>query len=173
LIQNIRVFAHDDTRQPDVPVRPNDAIHNVFSMIGSQLEVHGIKVHKDLLPNLPTLRINLSRLEQVIMNLVVNARQALDECNHDHKQIWIRSYATSGDLIHIEIEDNATGIPDNMKVKIFDPFFTTKEVGQGTGLGLTISNSIISDLNGSIEVFNNDKGGAIFTVVIPSIGGNR
>ncbi|MFH1930971.1 MAG: ATP-binding protein [Pseudomonadota bacterium] len=172
LIQNIRVFAHDDTKQPDVLVRPNDAIHNVFSMIGSQLEVHGIKVHKDLSPNLPTLRMNLSRLEQVIMNLVVNARQALDECNHDHKQIWIRSYATSRDLIHIEVEDNATGIPDDMKVKIFDPFFTTKEVGQGTGLGLTISNSIISDLNGSIEVFNNDKGGAIFTVVIPSMRGD-
>lgn len=173
LIQNIRVFACNDRKQPDIPIRINEAIHNVFSMIGRQLEVHGVKVHKDLSPNIPTLRMNLSRLEQVIMNLVVNARQALDECNHDHKQIWIRTYTSNKDLIHIEVEDNATGIPDDMKVKIFDPFFTTKEVGQGTGLGLTISNSIISDLNGSIEVLNNDKGGAIFTVIIPAIGGNR
>jgi len=173
VIRNIRIFARDDTRQDDVLVRPNDAIHNVFSMIGSQLEVHNIRVHKHLSPNLPSLKTNLSRLEQVIMNLIVNARQAFEEQSHKSKQIWIRSFATNKDLIHIEVEDNASGIPDELMVKIFDPFFTTKEVGQGTGLGLTISNSIISDLSGSIEIYNNERGGATFTVVIPSIGVNR
>jgi len=88
VIQNIRFFARDDVKQDNVLVRPNDAIYNVFSMIGSQLEVHGIKVHKDLSPNLPVLKTTLSRLEQVIMNLIVNSRQALDTCGHDQKEIW-------------------------------------------------------------------------------------
>ena len=170
VIQNIRFFARDDVKQSDTLVRPNDAIHNVFSMIGSQLEVHGIKVHQNLSPNLPVLRTTLSRLEQIVMNLIVNARQALDTCSHGRKQIWISTYATNNDMVCLEVEDNATGIPEDLMVKIFDPFFTTKEVGQGTGLGLTISSSIISDLNGSIDVYNNDKGGATFTVVIPAIG---
>jgi len=72
-------------------------------------------------------------------------------------------------MMCLEVEDNATGIPEDFMVKIFDPFFTTKEVGQGTGLGLTISSSIISDLNGSIDVHNNEKGGATFTIVIPGM----
>jgi len=68
----------------------------------------------------------------------------------------------------MEVGDNATGIPQDLKFKIFDPFFTTKEVGDGTGLGLSISQSIIAELNGRIEIFNNKEGGATFMVNIPA-----
>jgi histidine kinase len=168
VIQNIRIYGREDRPQDQILVRPNDAIHNVLLMIGRQLEIAHIKLHKDFSPALPLIRTTLSRLEQVILNLVVNAQQAFENCGHKNRQIWIRSYSTDGEIIHIEIEDNAVGVPEALKVKIFDPFFTTKGVGQGTGMGLAISNSIVSELNGTIEVYNNDKGGATFAVVIPS-----
>ncbi len=170
VIQNIRDFAREDRRKNQEDVNPNEAVKNVFSMIGRQLEVHGIHVKKFLAPNLPPIKANLNRLEQVIMNLVVNARQALDECQNDHKQLWLRTGRENG-LVIVEVGDNAIGIPTDIISKIFDPFFTTKEVGKGTGLGLTISQSIMAEFNGRIDAFNNEKGGATFIVTAPACGG--
>jgi len=167
VIRNIRNFAREDRMPPSLDVQVNRAIENVFSMIGRQLEVHGIQVRKKLKTGLPSLRAHPNRLEQVIMNLVVNARQALDECPHDNKELWVRTDVTNGAVL-IEAGDNATGIPDDQKGKIFDPFFTTKEAGKGTGLGLTITQSIVEEFNGQIETFNHEKGGATFVVTFPA-----
>lgn len=170
VIQNIRNFSREDRDQPLNEVHVNEAIVNVFSMIGRQLEAHNIVVHKDLGSDISNIRSHINRLEQVIMNLVVNARQALDSSDHSQKRIWIKTGSKDG-MVFIEVGDNATGIPEGLMAKIFDPFFTTKEVGQGTGLGLTISQSIISEFKGQLEVFNNKNGGATFIVTLPSIGG--
>lgn len=167
VIHNIRNFAREDRMPASLDVHANQAIENVFSMIGRQLEAHGIQVHKALKEHLPSLRANLNRLEQVIMNLVVNARQALDDCTHDDKELWVRTDVTNG-AVRIEVGDNATGISDEQKRKIFDPFFTTKEAGKGTGLGLTITQSIVKEFDGHIEMFNNEKGGATFLVTFPA-----
>lgn len=166
VIRNIREFAREDKYQADEEVDPNIAVEGVFSMIGRQLEAHGIKVEKKLDPSVPPVRGRLSRLEQVVMNLVVNARQALDDCGHDDREIWVKTLAENGS-VYIEVGDNATGIPPSIFSKIFDPFFTTKEVGKGTGLGLTISQSIVAEMGGRIEAFNNEKGGATFIVILP------
>jgi histidine kinase len=139
-------------------------------MIGRQLEAHGITVRKDLGARLSPIKGNLNRLEQVIMNLIVNARQALDQSSGQEKNLWVRTSEENGS-VRIEVRDNALGIPENLLVKIFDPFFTTKEVGKGTGLGLSISQSIISELRGRIEARNNPSGGATFLVVVPASGG--
>lgn len=167
VIQNIRNFAREDRLQASWDVNANEAIENVFSMIGRQLETHGIQVHKTLDADLPPIKANLNRLEQVIMNLIVNARQALEECSHGQKELWVRTGVANG-AVFMQVGDNATGIPQDLKFKIFDPFFTTKEVGDGTGLGLSISQSIIAELNGRIEIFNNKEGGATFMVNIPA-----
>lgn len=170
VIRNIRDFARDDRGQADGDVNLNEAVENVFSMIGSQLEAHGIQAQKDLAARLPPIKANLNRLEQVIMNLVVNARQALDECSNHRKELWVRTGVNNGQVF-VEMGDNATGIPDGLISKIFDPFFTTKEVGKGTGLGLTISQSIVAEFKGTIEVFNNEREGATFVVSAPADGG--
>jgi C4-dicarboxylate-specific signal transduction histidine kinase len=169
VIRNIRDFAREDRGQSEEEVDPNAAVENVFSMIGRQLEAHGIQVRKDLALRPPSIRARLSRLEQVIMNLIVNARQALDECRHDGKELWVRTKAEDGWVV-IEVGDNAAGIPEGLMEKIFDPFFTTKEVGKGTGLGLTISQSIVAEMRGRIEAFNNERGGATFVVSAPASG---
>ena len=166
VIRNIRNFAREDRMPPSLDVHTNQAIENVFSMIGRQLEAHGIQVYKELGAKLPPLHGQPNRLEQVIMNLVVNARQALDECAHDYKELWVRT-GLRDKSVFIEVGDNATGIPEGRKRKIFDPFFTTKEAGMGTGLGLTITQSIIKEFEGRIETFNNEKGGATFVVTVP------
>lgn len=169
VIRNIRDFAREDRGQPEEEVDPNRAVEGVFSMIGRQLEAHGISVIKRLDRSVPPVRARLSRLEQVVMNLIVNARQALDDCGHEDRELWVRTGVNDG-CVCIEVGDNATGVPPGLMSKIFDPFFTTKEVGKGTGLGLTISQSIVAEMGGRIEVFNNDRGGATFIVRLPIRG---
>jgi len=163
VIQNIRNFAREDRVEVRDDINPNEAVKNVFSMIGRQLEAHGIQVRKDLSSILPPLKTSRNRLEQVIMNLIVNAQQALDGCQHGQKQLWVRTGVNNG-MVSIEVGDNATGIPKEHMMKLFDPFFTTKEVGKGTGLGLSISQSIVTEFGGRIEVLNNDQGGATFVI---------
>lgn len=170
VIKNVRNFSREDkTSAPCCNVNVNEAIENVFSMIGRQIEDHDILVEKKLATMPPPLQANLKRLEQVIMNLIVNSRQALDECCHDNKRIWVRTGVKHGCLF-IEVSDNATGIPDDLMLKIFDPFFTTKETGKGTGLGLSITKSILAEFKGQIEILNNEKGGATFVVTFPICG---
>jgi PAS domain S-box-containing protein len=169
VIKNIRNFAREDREQTLGDVDINNAIKNVFSMIGRQFEAHGIIVHKELDGNIPTVKAHSNRLEQVIMNLLVNARQALDGCNRKHKEFWVKT-GMNDNTVYIEVIDNATGIENPLIDKIFDPFYTTKDVGQGTGLGLTISKSIIREFGGTIEVSNNEKGGASFFITIPFNG---
>lgn len=170
VIHNIRNFARDDRDATFTDVYVNTAVENVFSMIGRQLEAHDIKVKKKLKQNLSPIKANLNRLEQVIMNLLVNSRQALDSCRKKDKSLWVKTGTRKGSIF-IEVGDNAAGIPLDLMGKIFDPFFTTKEAGQGTGLGLTISQSIVTEFRGQLSVFNNDRGGATFIVMAPAGGG--
>lgn len=169
VIRNIRDFAREDRVQSEDEVNPNQAVEGVFSMIGRQLEAHGIKVQKLLQDALPTVKGRLSRLEQVVMNMIVNARQALDECGKEERELWVQTYQSDG-CICIQVGDNATGVDPGIMSRIFDPFFTTKEVGKGTGLGLTISQSIVAEMGGCVEVFNNEQGGATFLVKLPLKG---
>jgi len=165
VIHSIRNFAREDRGKFD-NIDPNDAIKNVFSMIGKQFEAHGIHIEMDLEAHLLPFRGNLNALEQVIMNLVVNARQALEGHRQFNKKLWIKS-GTRFNQFFIEVGDNACGIPDERRINVFDPFYTTKEPGKGTGLGLSISQSIVTEFKGTIKVYNNDQGGATFFITAP------
>jgi PAS domain S-box-containing protein len=167
IIQNVRNFSSKDHGQITDYIQINNAVENVFCMIGRQIEAHGIRLHKNLNQNLPSIRMNQNRLEQVILNLVVNARQALDQCQKREKNLFIGT-GTTLERVFIEVTDNGVGIPEDLKQKIFEPFFTTKEVDEGTGLGLSIVQSIMEEYGGSVEVVNNEMGGATFTVFGPA-----
>lgn len=166
VIQTIRNFSRDDVSQEFIDVSINKAVENVFSMIGRQLAAHNITVVKHLDDKLPSIKAPENRLEQVVTNLLINARQAFDSCSHEDWQIWITTGINEATAF-LEIRDNATGIPEQLLKKIFYPFFTTKQVGQGTGLGLSICQSIVASMNGKLEVLNNHMGGATFVVLIP------
>lgn len=166
VIHNIRDFARDDQIESMEEININVAVENVFSMIGRQLEARGIMVKKILAEEGVRVEVNLHRMEQVIMNLLVNARQALEGSPVSNRRIWVRTRQSNG-LAYLEVADNATGVSLEIKHKIFDPFVTTKEVGQGTGLGLSICKSILTEFKGDIDFYNNQLGGATFTITIP------
>lgn len=166
VIQNVRNFARDDTERDDEQVDLNQSIRNVFAMIGQQLSAHLIRVDCNLEEALPLIRTQQNRFEQVVMNLVVNAQQALDSIGKKEKRLWVKTGYRFGQVF-LEVGDNAYGISKKHKKQIFDPFFTTKDVGQGTGLGLAISQTIVLDLGGEINAYNNTKGGATFFMTLP------
>jgi len=170
VIQNIRDFAREDQHATRASVDVNEAVNNIFAMIGRQLEARNIQVEKEFLNDPPPVSANLHQLEQVIMNLIVNARQALESSDKKKKELRVWT-GRRDETIMIGVEDNAVGIPAEISARVFDPFFTTKPVGQGTGLGLSISRSILADLGGRVEFENNSKGGATFVIHLPIPGG--
>jgi histidine kinase len=163
-----------------VAVQINDIINRAFEIFSQQLKVRGIHVHWDLSADLPPIEADPSCLEQVFINLLVNARDAIESAweavpqqplagraEQPIKQIIIRTRCQDGQVI-AAVEDNGGGIPEGIRDKIFEPFFTTKEVGKGTGLGLSISYGIVKDCRGSIRAESLADGGARFTITFPA-----
>ena len=129
-------------------VQINDVLHSAFEIFSQQLKVRGIEMLWDLCADLPKIQADPQRLEQVFINLLINARDAIEEKwswqgrNDLPDGIRIRT-ALCDQQVACRICDTGLGVPPNLRKKIFEPFFTTKEVGKGTGLGLSISYGII------------------------------
>uniref|UniRef100_A0A7C1FD31 histidine kinase n=1 Tax=Ammonifex degensii TaxID=42838 RepID=A0A7C1FD31_9THEO len=169
IIKHMRSFANigRDMGKPE-PVSLNDAVNGALGMLGRQLAVHGIVVRRMLAPGLPVVRGHTGRLEEIVVNLVVNAMQALDKVNRTEKEIVCRTWAEAGKVC-LAVEDNGTGIDAALKERIFEPFFTTKPPGEGIGLGLCIVQSIVTRYGGRVTATNNARGGATFTVELPAV----
>ena len=171
IIKHMRDFA----RQSEVvksKLDINDPIRDVFKILGQQLRVHQIEPDLDLDDTLPQVMADHNRLEQVFINFVTNAMDALDNKDKMMDQEWkrvlgIKSFSEGGQVI-VTVCDNGTGIPREMIDKIFDPFFTTKDIGKGTGLGMSISYGIVRDFGGAIEVKSEVGKGTTFTLRFPS-----
>jgi histidine kinase len=155
-----------------VKVQVNQVIERSFEIFSQQLKVRGIEVEWDLENHLPEITADPDRLEQVLINLLINARDAIMDRLEAHgqepaaKKIFLRS-RSKADKVIIEVCDTGVGIPAAIKEKIFEPFFTTKEVGKGTGLGLSISYGIISDFGGKISAAANQPQGSCFVITLP------
>jgi histidine kinase len=122
--------------------------------------------------DLPAVSADANRLEQVFINLLINARDAImdrgavESPETVEKKIALHT-GCDEKQVNVKVCDSGIGIPQPMREKIFEPFFTTKEVGKGTGLGLSISYGIIKDFGGSIKATANDSGGACFIIAFP------
>jgi|GEM_PF-3316040 len=172
IIKHIRLFTNAGQARALFPCNLNEAVHGAMGIVGSQMAAHDISVNMALAEELPQVRANSSRLEEVVINLLVNARQALDAVSYPQKEITCTTWFENGKAI-LEISDNATGVPDENKNKIFEPFFSTKKSEEGgMGLGLPLVQSIIASFKGQIDVRNNDKGGATFRVELPALESN-
>ncbi len=171
IISHMREFGRKSELKT-MPVQINDVINRGFEFFSQQLNVRNISVDWQLQEDLPLIIAESNRLEQVIINLLINARDAIEErwngkeVKNGDKTITIVTEST-GAVVIIKICDTGTGLPSNMSEKIFEPFFTTKDVGKGTGLGLSISYGIIQDYNGTIVAENRETGGACFTISFP------
>lgn len=172
IINHLREFG----RKPDFkqnPVDLNTVVGNVIQIIGQQLALINIHLHEELQAELPAILANGNRLEQVVFNLVANARDAIEQMSghtasaEDRgRDILVQTFSTREAVI-CRIIDTGIGIPADKREKIFEPFFTTKEVGKGMGLGLAISYGIVRDYGGSIAVRARPGGGTSFELKFP------
>jgi signal transduction histidine kinase len=115
---------------------------------------------------LPAIECSPSQLNQVFLNLITNAAQAIAGAGHESGRIYLHTQA-EGESIAIRILDTGAGMSEDVRARIFEPFFTTKPVGQGTGLGLSIVFRIIEDHGGRIEVRSTPGKGSAFTIRLP------
>ncbi|MCD4722324.1 MAG: PAS domain S-box protein [Desulfobacula sp.] len=172
VIKHVRDFARQSDRDLKKMVI-NDPINDVFKVLGHQLSVHSVKVEVDLDPEIPEIRAEHNRLEQVFINLVTNAIDSMDERAEKEegpieKILEIKTYAQKKWVI-TKVSDTGIGMTNEVKRKIFEPFFTTKETGKGTGLGTSISFGIIRDYGGTIDILSEYGKGATFIIKFPAI----
>jgi len=167
IIKHMRAFIHGSHLDHLTPCSINQAVEQSLILVGPQLTSHGILVTTQLRHDLPAVLGNSTQLEQIIINLLVNAMQSLVTTSKNDKQIIIITGLTKNQVF-LTISDNGTGISKELQNKIFDPFFTTKFAGEGTGLGLSIVHAIVTSYGGRIKV-QDDKssGGVSFLIEFP------
>jgi C4-dicarboxylate-specific signal transduction histidine kinase len=165
IIDHMRMFGRKAKENPE-PVDPREVVTNALSLVGEQLRLAGIEIVTELPQDYPSVLGHTIQMEQVVLNLLTNARDALAGRDGEAK-ITVRVFEDDKG-VHVTSEDTGGGIPDDVLPRIFEPFYTTKEMGKGTGLGLSVSYGIIRDMNGTIVAENID-GGARFTVTLPSV----
>ena len=166
IIKQMRAFASYRQSPLTTKCNLNDAVEKAHEVLLRQLTLKGIKITKNLAEPLPDTIGNVNIIEEVALNLIINAMQALEKTRKKDKEIICTTYS-EGNKIILEISDNATGINDEIKDKIFDPFFSTKTIDGGMGLGLALVQTILTSYDGKIEAANNSLGGATFTVGLP------
>ncbi|MCA1742507.1 MAG: PAS domain S-box protein [Desulfovibrionales bacterium] len=175
IINNLREFGRksDFTKEKtDI----NTPVHNVLSITGQQLKLQNISVKLNLMDDLPPIMAHKNRLEQVIFNLITNARDAIIQNREESKAVEpgeiIINTGVENDNVVLTISDTGTGMPESVREKIFDPFFTTKQTGMGMGLGLSISYGIIKDYEGEIDIQSTEGAGTTFKVYFPRAKGD-
>ena len=163
IISHLRTFGRTASvgREP-VPI--NQVIERSLALMQEQLRLRQIEVQLDLSPQNPIVTGSAIQLEQVFINLLTNARDAL--ADSPHKIIEISS-AVRAEGVDVTVSDTGPGIPKEFEQRIFDPFFTTKAVGKGTGLGLSITYGIVKDHGGAISVVRKPGRGATFLIQLP------
>jgi len=158
IVGNLLQFARRDKRDERMPARLHDIVADTLPLIQAVLRHDQIRMEVDLPDDLPCIPCRAQQIQQVLMNLVTNARDALNTRypTHDaNKLIRIAATTVTRDAatwVCVTVEDRGTGIPPDLHTRIFEPFFTTKPVGRGTGLGLSISYGIVKDHGGSLWV---------------------
>ncbi len=162
IVQNLLSFARQ--HKPErVAVQLNQILKDTLALRDYDLRLSNIRVHYDLAPDLPMTGADPHQLQQVFLNLVNNAVDAILE-HSSEGELWVSTRAKDDCLI-VEFKDSGPGVKDASRV--FDPFYTTKPVGKGTGLGLSICYGIVTEHGGSISVSNVQPSGACFTIELP------
>lgn len=148
-------------------IDPKAAVDQALDLVASQFKSIGIELERDYEAELPTMLLSQALLQQVVLNLVLNARDAI-EISGKGSKVTVR-LRRHGDHIVLVVEDDGPGIPQDLLERIFDPFFTTKPPGKGTGLGLSIVHRYVEEMGGRITVQSVEGAGTKFTVTLPIV----
>lgn len=164
IVRNLKTFSRgDESPQQAIDVIP--VIESAINMAKNEIR-HRARLIRSFRP-IPPIAGSEARLGQVVLNLLVNAAQAMADGSAADHEIQISTDTDASGHAVIEVRDNGPGIPQEIRSRIFDPFFTTKQVGGGTGLGLSICHSIIAGLGGEIVADGAPLGGCIMRIILP------
>nr|HEV7954744.1 ATP-binding protein [Candidatus Acidoferrales bacterium] len=166
IVKNLLLFARE-ARPERRSVNLNEIVERTLALRNYELRVENIELSQDLAPDLPSVVADPAQLQQVLLNLLVNAEQAIRQGSGEGS-IRVRTRKTQRGRVSFEILDSGPGIPQEIIPRIFDPFFSTKPSGAGTGLGLSITCGIVKEHGGEIFVQSQLGHGAKFTVELPA-----
>ncbi|MGH7393273.1 MAG: GAF domain-containing protein, partial [Candidatus Rokuibacteriota bacterium] len=165
IVRNLLYFARQ--RPPErAPVDINQVIEQTLALRLNQLTVSGITVERDFSATLPPVMADAQQLQQVFLNLLLNAEQAIAMLEEGGCIVFRTRVGGGGRTVLAEVDDNGPGIPSDVLPRVFEPFFTTKEVGSGTGLGLSVSYGIVEEHGGRLSV-DSRPGTTTFAVALP------
>lgn len=160
IVKNLKAFSHIDNAQWQY-ANLVEGLENTLKIAANQLK-YKVEIHRDYAADLPEVYCQPNQINQVFLNLLVNSAHAMDQKGHLYLKAWQQEQS-----VCIEVRDTGQGIaPEHMK-RLFEPFFTTKPVGSGTGLGLSLSYSIVKRHQGEISVQSEPGAGASFTIILP------
>ncbi|MBN1662207.1 MAG: cache domain-containing protein [Deltaproteobacteria bacterium] len=163
IVQNLLDFARTATGEM-LPLQINAIIHITLNLIKGQSMFHSIEIKTELADNLPDVIGDMSRLEEVFLNLFINAADAMDEKG----QLTITTKLNANNEVVILVSDTGTGIKKEDMPRIFEPFFTTKDPGKGTGLGLALAYGVIRNHKGTINIETEAGKGTTFIISLPT-----
>ena len=164
VIRKIRsLLKKEETRYE--PLSLNDVIEEILNVIRNDSALAAVTIEKDFDPSLPAIWGDRIQMQQVILNLVLNAAEAMREAGHDHRTLTVRTSKKDGRFAEVSIRDIGPGIGENNSSRLFEPFYTTKSGGMG--MGLAISKNIVKSHNGEIRAENNPDRGATFSFTVP------
>lgn len=164
IVKQVGSFGRDSEMDNYQKEDPNDIFNNVIAIVINQYIQDKVELRQVIPPSLPTLVCNKTQIEQVLINLLINAKDSVE--TSEKKVVFIKSHVQDHNLC-IQISDSGSGIDPNKINDIFTPFYTTKPLGKGTGLGLSISYSIVHQHKGEIKVTSEIGEGTVFTVILP------
>ncbi|EDM79124.1 sensor histidine kinase [Plesiocystis pacifica SIR-1] len=176
IVRNLLAFAREDQDAAFTEVTPKSVVDAPLSLIRALIRRDQIQIDLEIAEDLPKVRCRAQQIQQVVMNLVTNARDALNgrfTGFHDDKRMLISGepFTREGQpWLRLSVADSGGGVPQDVSLRIFDPFFTTKGRDRGTGLGLSVSHGIISDHGGELRLVNRPGEGATFIIELPIAG---
>jgi CheY-like chemotaxis protein len=171
IVTDLKNFARRPASTAMQPISVNEAVENAARLVSSTLSSAGVRIEKRLGEKLPAINGNLQNIEQVIINILVNAVQAID---HPRGRILIETAIRASDgRLHLSISDNGRGVDPKLADRLFDPFVTDKQIEGGTGLGLSVSYSLVKHHDGHISFENRPEGGTVFDIAFPTLAAGK
>ena len=175
IIEHVRLFARDACKPEEYLIRPDEVVVSAMDLMQAQLQVHGCTLEADLRAGVVHIRANPFSLEEVLLNLLANARDAIEEKKAAQNELakagirvtTQREQCNGRPCVSIKISDSGIGIPPKILAKVFDPFYTTKRNDRATGLGLAICKSLVEQFHGTIEIFSTWMSGTTVTLMFP------
>jgi len=172
IVRNLLLMAREEKPERK-PVRLNDIVKQTQALRNYELRVENIRLTLDLEPGLPAVLADPHQMQQMVLNLLINAEQAVESGPARRGEIEVRtrsSHAARGGrgAVYLEVSDNGAGIPAEILPRVFDPFFTTKPAGVGTGLGLSLVYTIAQEHGGEVRVESEAGRGAKFVIELPA-----